>query len=385
MIFLARPSRPESELLRVVTPLLQEANLLADHYNAPSVSFSEHTLAEGVFLKQAGLSPYAGSQCRVQPLLLAVLQHFQGRLWAVRLLCVAADVLMAALLQSVGGLVADPSTGSIMAVVYLISPLSPLASNSDFSASIESALTMVAVFLAAVQEVHAAALAAAACILMFPLHLLLLVPLTLLVANGPEDLSAGRGSAQHWAMETMASACTVQNLEPSMGLMWYMSAAGFKEHAGLTRLLPIGASGLVTLPLAGVMSHRPMLLMCVQLVVTSIFRPHPSSCHLALYLALLLPYWPLASAHMPSKFFMGQSLAVILLLQPAMWHQWIVRRAANPNFYFATTLLYAAWQVLFLLQLLRAVIHADLDASRRSTDHEVTTMKRTDSARSTPS
>lgn len=62
--------------------------------------------------------------------------------------------------------------------------------------------------------------------------------------------------------------------------------------------------------------------------------------------ALLLVYRPLATMHMPSKVFMFQALAVLLLLQPAMWHLWIDRRAANPNFYFATTLLYAGWQVL---------------------------------------
>ena len=61
--------------------------------------------------------------------------------------------------------------------------------------------------------------------------------------------------------------------------------------------------------------------------------------------ALLLLYVPYLQDSMPSKFFMLQTLMVLLLLQAAMWHLWIDLGAGNANFFFAATLLYAAWQV----------------------------------------
>ena len=48
---------------------------------------------------------------------------------------------------------------------------------------------------------------------------------------------------------------------------------------------------------------------------------------------------------MPSKFFMFQTFLVLMVLQAAMWHLWIDVGSGNANFYFATSLLYAAWQV----------------------------------------
>lgn len=72
-------------------------------------------------------------------------------------------------------------------------------------------------------------------------------------------------------------------LTPGLGFSWYFQAAGFQEWALASQSLLLVASGIVTLPLALVLHHRPLLLVILQLIAISALQPYPSLTEPALY------------------------------------------------------------------------------------------------------
>ena len=79
----------------------------------------------------------------------------------------------------------------------------------------------------------------------------------------------------------------------------------------------------MSLPTALRLPHRPLTLAVLQLLATSLFKPYPSLADMAAYLALL----PLLQQQLVQMrrhaFLLVNSYGLLLLLGPAMWHQWI--------------------------------------------------------------
>lgn len=60
----------------------------------------------------------------------------------------------------------------------------------------------------------------------------------------------------------------------------------------------------------------------------------------------LLPLFPELLLQLPSGVFTATSLLLLAYLGPTMWYLWIDLGTGNANFFYAITLLWAAWQVL---------------------------------------
>lgn len=59
----------------------------------------------------------------------------------------------------------------------------------------------------------------------------------------------------------------------------------------------------------------------------------------------LLPLSPELLQQLPSGVFTATSLLLLIYLGPTMWYLWMDLGTGNANFYYAVTLLWAAWQV----------------------------------------
>lgn len=59
----------------------------------------------------------------------------------------------------------------------------------------------------------------------------------------------------------------------------------------------------------------------------------------------LLPLFPELLLQLPSRVFTATSLLILAYLGPAMWYLWMDLGTGNANFFYAITLLWAAWQV----------------------------------------
>ena len=60
----------------------------------------------------------------------------------------------------------------------------------------------------------------------------------------------------------------------------------------------------------------------------------------------LLPLFPELLLQLPSLMFTATSLLLLAYLGPTMWYLWMGLGTGNANFYYAITLLWAAWQVI---------------------------------------
>lgn len=59
----------------------------------------------------------------------------------------------------------------------------------------------------------------------------------------------------------------------------------------------------------------------------------------------LLPLFPELLLQLPSRVFTATSLLMLAYLGPTMWYLWMDLGTGNANFFYAITLLWAAWQV----------------------------------------
>ena len=59
----------------------------------------------------------------------------------------------------------------------------------------------------------------------------------------------------------------------------------------------------------------------------------------------LLPLFPELLLQLPSRVFSATSLLMLAYLGPTMWYLWMDLGTGNANFFYAITLLWAAWQV----------------------------------------
>jgi hypothetical protein len=57
--------------------------------------------------------------------------------------------------------------------------------------------------------------------------------------------------------------------------------------------------------------------------------------------------------------FLINSFVLLLVLGPAMWHQWVIVDSANANFFYSITLLLGVWYTVFLMQMLRLTVLLD--------------------------
>ena len=62
-------------------------------------------------------------------------------------------------------------------------------------------------------------------------------------------------------------------------------------------------------------------------------------------LQALLPLFPELLLQLPSRVFTATSLLILAYLGPTMWYLWMDLGTGNANFFYAITLLWAAWQV----------------------------------------
>ena len=105
-------------------------------------------------------------------------------------------------------------------------------------------------------------------------------------------------------------------------------------------------------------SSRPLFAVWVQLFISCMFKPYASVGDMVPWLALL-PLLQQQLQCVKAGLFFVNSFVLLLVLGPAMWHQWINVDAANSNFYYSITLLLGVWYTVFLTHLWRSTAQLD--------------------------
>ncbi|KAM7531255.1 hypothetical protein LguiB_034665 [Lonicera macranthoides] len=405
-------------------------------------------LAEGYWLKQSSMSPYAGSMYHGSPLLLSILgpltvKRIEGQ--PNQLLCslffVIADFITALVIRATGQnlqkaytqsfkslelakLLENPeilSSGDIAALIYLWNPFTIVTCVGSSTSPIENLFIILTLYGACTRRVPLAAFGwvIASHLSLYPL--ILVIPVILLLGCGPDapprklflqrNISKSgdnfsttttkqkeqRGQsaeptlflwrpvaffffwASLWACNvlvlcgfyvkeygglwemfksTYGFILTVGDLSPNIGVLWYFFAEVFDFFRNFFLIVFHINILFMILPLAIRLSHRPYFLAFVYIAISSMLKSYPSVGDSALYLALLGLFIN-ELADMQFSFFLFCGYVGVSLLSPVMHNLWIWRGTGNANFYFATAMAYACFQIVLVVESVSAMLKHD--------------------------
>ncbi|TXG50982.1 hypothetical protein EZV62_023506 [Acer yangbiense] len=438
-------------------------------------------LAEGYWLKQSSMSPYAGSMYHGSPLLLSLLgpltvQRIQGQ--PNHLLCsllfVLADVVSAVLIRATGQKLQTSysqslklleldnllrsseilSSGDVASLVYLWNPFTIVACVGLSTSPIENLAIILSLYgactrlpsLAAFGWVVATHLSLYPAILIVPLIFLLgygldAPPRKLFVqrrhGKGGDNPSSGSSCQQEellnqskppltfswkpvmhflfwasvWSVYVLALCSlsvkqkgglwemfermniillalfglyrssklnnmdkqvvldavpvftygfilTVEDLSPNMGVLWYFFAEVFDFFRNFFLIVFHMNILFMILPLAIRLNHRPCFLAFVYIMISSMLKSYPSVGDSALCLGLF-GLFIFELADMQFSFFLFCGYVGVSLLSPVMHNLWIWRGTGNANFYYATAMAFACFQIVLMVQSTSAMLNHD--------------------------
>ncbi|KAH6790767.1 GPI transamidase subunit PIG-U [Perilla frutescens var. frutescens] len=150
----------------------------------------------------------------------------------------------------------------------------------------------------------------------------------------------------------------IEDLSPNIGVLWYFFAEVFDFFRNFFLIVFHVNILFMILPLAIRLNHRPCFLAFVYLAVSSMLKSYPSVGDSALYLSLLVLFVN-ELAEMQFTFFLFCGYVGISLLSPVMHNLWIWRGTGNANFYFATAMGYACFQIILVVESVSAMLNYD--------------------------
>ncbi|KAL3134128.1 hypothetical protein ABBQ32_008548 [Trebouxia sp. C0010 RCD-2024] len=176
--------------------------------------------------------------------------------------------------------------------------------------------------------------------------------------QGATPLPLGTQSPVHWTRHVYGYMLMGPDSTPNIGMWWYFFAEVFPSWRCPMKALFGIATVLPPLLLTIKLHKQPLLLFACQCIVTSMLKPYPTAADAAQFMALL-PLFPELLLQLPSRVFTATSLLLLAYLGPTMWYLWMDLGTGNANFFYAITLLWAAWQAMLLLQMVTIATHID--------------------------
>ncbi|CAI9093949.1 OLC1v1029571C2 [Oldenlandia corymbosa var. corymbosa] len=151
---------------------------------------------------------------------------------------------------------------------------------------------------------------------------------------------------------------TVKDLSPNIGVQWYLFAEVFEFFRDFFLLVCHANILFMILPLAIRLYNRPCFLAFVYMAISSILKSYPSVGDSALYLSLLALFTN-ELAEIQFSFFLFCGYVGVSLLSPVMHNLWIWRGTGNANFYFATAMAYACFQIVLVVESVSSMLNHD--------------------------
>ncbi|CAA0831529.1 GPI transamidase subunit PIG-U [Striga hermonthica] len=151
---------------------------------------------------------------------------------------------------------------------------------------------------------------------------------------------------------------SVEDLSPNIGVLWYFFAEVFDFFRNFFLIVFHVNILFMILPLAIRLNHRPCFLVFVYMAISSMLKSYPSVGDSALYLGLL-GLFVNELAEMQFSFFLFCGYVGVSLLSPVMHNLWIWRGTGNANFYFATAMAYACFQIILVVESVSTMLNHD--------------------------
>ncbi|KIO18062.1 hypothetical protein M407DRAFT_163011, partial [Tulasnella calospora MUT 4182] len=359
-----------------LTPL---PSILRDDHQLASPLTSFSRLKEGIYLSRAGFNPYDGGLVRHSPLLLSAFStYLPSSALPSALLWTLIDGLGAWCLvkiyrarASASRTPVNPKWEQLIGLLYLLNPYLFLPNLARSTASLENAVALAAIMLAA-EKRASAALLLLAILTHISLHgILLLAPVVLLLlhSTGPasslgqtNEYPASRSGlkllAQYvgymallagistmvcgdwkWVERTWGAFLLLPDLTPNPGLWWYFFTEMF-DHFRPFFLVAFSMHPLTYLiPVCTKFKHDPLYAAFLIQGVVATFKPYPTLADPGLFIVMFSLF--------PEVFpYLRHPIVTILLhmhaalLLPLFHSLWLSQGTGNANFYYATTLVF---------------------------------------------
>ncbi|GBF91289.1 phosphatidylinositol glycan anchor biosynthesis class U [Raphidocelis subcapitata] len=170
--------------------------------------------------------------------------------------------------------------------------------------------------------------------------------------GGSSSSSSGGGGGSGgacWLRATHGFALAVEDYTPNVGLFWYFLTELFDAFRPFFKFVLHSHALILAAPLALRFPRRPLFVAWALLLVSAAVRPYPSAADAAPWLALAPAALAPQLRRLRAALFLANAFVLLTVLGPAMWHQWIVVDAANPNFFYSITLLLGVFHVVVLV------------------------------------
>eukprot|EP01135_Chromosphaera_perkinsii_P005518 Nk52_evm67s352 gene=Nk52_evmTU67s352 len=152
----------------------------------------------------------------------------------------------------------------------------------------------------------------------------------------------------------------IPDLTPNVGLFWYYFIEIFEQFR-LFFLYVFQFNFMIYIPLLSFrLRDYPMALAICLLMLISILKTYPSIGDSVTYIALL-PCLAHLFQYMKNMYLVANVFIYCSFLAPVFWYQWIYAGSGNANFYYAITLVYAAAQLLMLVDTLQSLLRYKYD------------------------
>ncbi|GAY61059.1 hypothetical protein CUMW_206840 [Citrus unshiu] len=354
-------------------------------------------LAEGYWLKQSSMSPYAGSMYHGSPLLLSLIgpltvKRIEGQpnhlLCSAMLIRATGQTLQMSSCLSLKSLDLVElsknsemlSSGDIAALVYLWNPFTIVACVGLSTSPIENLVVILSLYGACTRLPP---LAAFGWVMGTHLSLypgVLIIPLILLLGNGPDapprKLFLQRRCSKGGKNPSSDSSCQEEELfnqsklpitfswKPVIHFLFWASiwsvyvlvlcGISVKQNGGMLEMFKSTYGFILTVEdlSPNIVFHMNILVMILPLAIRLNHRP----CFLAFaYIAIssMLKSYPSFS------FFLFWGCVGVSLLSPVMHNLWIWRGTGNANFYYATAMAFACFQIVLVVESVSAILNYD--------------------------
>jgi hypothetical protein len=161
-----------------------------------------------------------------------------------------------------------------------------------------------------------------------------------------------------WAVRVYKLPLLLEDYTPTIGLWWYFFTEMFAAFRPFFTFVFHSFAVVLTVPVVIRFSSRPLFAAWVQLFISCMFKPYASVGDMVPWM-VLLPLLQQQLQCVKAGLFFVNSFVLLLVLGPAMWHQWINVDAANSNFFYSITLLLGVWCTVFLTHLVRLTVQLD--------------------------
>ncbi|GMJ05574.1 hypothetical protein like AT1G63110 [Hibiscus trionum] len=373
--------------------------------STPLTSFRR--LAEGYWLKQSSMSPYAGQPNHLLYSLVSVI----GDVVSAMLIRATGQNLQLAYFRTLDSLDLVKqiegsevhSSGDVAALIYLCNPFTIVACVGLSTSPIENMAVILCLYgacsrlipLAAFGWVIATHLSLYPAILIIPVHHFFQPPRKLFLQRHQQKGVLNQSKLPpgfswrpiihfaFWALvwsvyvlvlcgislkqfgglwemfkSTYGFILTVEDLSPNIGVLWYFFAEVFEFFRNFFLIVFHVNILFIILPLAIRLHHRPCYLAFVYVAVCSMLKSYPSVGDSALYSGLL-GWFVNELSDMQFSLFLFCGYVGVSLLSPVMHNLWIWRGTGNANFYFATATVYACLQIVLVVEGVSAMLNHD--------------------------